>query len=400
MRYSSVVDRLDGPGAAAWAIHSAAVEAHRNGADVIFASVGDPDHATPSSITARAIEALELGDTHYTDVPGRPALRGAIAGHLSGQGLDCKAENVVVLAGAQNGLFAASLCLFEAGDEIIVLEPAYVTYEATFALTGARLVRVGTDVDAGFRLDARAVAAAVTPRTRGILFANPNNPTGVVMLRSELEQIARIAIDHDLWVVVDEVYSSLVFERPHVSLAALPGMADRTATIGSLSKSHAMTGWRVGWVAGPQPLIRHVEHMALNMLYGLPGFIQEAALAAFENYDGIVAEMLAAYKIRRDIVTTGLSGIPGLRVLVPEAGMFVLLDVRAMPMPPNALAWALFRETGVSVLDATAFGEAAYGFLRMSFALGDDALREACRRIRGFCLALPLTERIAPDFVR
>ena len=385
MRFSSLVERINGPGAQAWDIHSAAVAAHAAGGDVIFASVGDPDMATPAPITARAVAALEAGDTHYSDVTGRPALRDAIARRLVADGgPPCGPDNVVVVAGAQNGLFAASLCLLEAGDELIVLEPAYVTYEATFALTGARLVRVGMNVESGFRPDARAIAAAVTPRTRAILFANPNNPTGVVMTAEELRAIADVAIEHDLWVIVDEVYASLTFERPHVSLAALPGMAARTVTVGSLSKSHAMTGWRIGWVVGPRALIEHLDRLALNMLYGIPGFVQEAALTAFGDYGAVTQAMRALYRGRRDRVVAGLADVPGLAVLVPEAGMFVLLDTRGVAQTPIDLAWAIFRETGVSLLDASAFGAVAHGFLRMSFALGDAALDEACRRLRGF----------------
>ena len=182
---------------------------------MIFASIGDPDFGTPEPIVARAMTALEAGDTHYTDVPGRPALRAAIAAHVEARlGFPCATENVVVVAGAQNGLFAVSLCLFEPGDEIILLEPAYVTYEATFGISGATLVRVGMSGETGFRLNAQSLEAAVTSRTRGIVLANPSNPTGVVMTRAELEALARIAVAHDLWVVVDEVYASLTFERP------------------------------------------------------------------------------------------------------------------------------------------------------------------------------------------
>ncbi len=385
MRYSSLVHRLDGPGAQAWAIHDAAVKARREGRDVVFASVGDPDFDTPAPVTARAVEALRAGDTHYTDIAGRPALREAIARRLAAEnGAPMDPGNVVAVAGAQNGLFAASLCLLEAGDEVIVAEPAYVTYEATFALTGAVLVRVGLSAEDGFRLDADALARAVTPRTRAILFSNPNNPTGAVASADELKAVAALARARDLWVIVDEVYRSLTFERPHVSLAALPGMADRVVTIGSLSKSHAMTGWRIGWVTGPEDLVRHVEHLVLNMVYGLPGFIQEAAVAAFEHYDAVTGAMRAEYRRRRDLVVAELRQAPSLRVLSPEAGMFVLLDTRALDGAPIDLAWAIFDEVGVSLLDASAFGAAAHGFLRMSFGLGEADLREACRRLRGF----------------
>ncbi len=385
MRYSSLVQRLDGPGAQAWAIHDAAVAAKRAGRDVIFASVGDPDLDTPGPVVARAVEALGAGDTHYTEIVGRLPLRAAIAARLAAErGSPVGADEVVAVAGAQNALFAASLCLLEAGDEVVVLEPAYVTYEATFALTGAALVRVGAEADTGFRPDAGALARAVTPRTRAILFSNPNNPTGVVASAAELEGIAAVARAHDLWVIVDEVYSSLTFERPHVSLAGLPGMAERTVTVGSLSKSHAMTGWRIGWIAGPEPLARHVAHLATNMLYGLPGFVQEAAVTAFADHAAVTGAMRAHYRARRDLVAAELGGVPGLRVLLPEAGMFVLLDARDTRRPPLDLAWAIFHETGVSLLDASAFGGAAHGFLRMSFGLNETDLREACRRLRSF----------------
>lgn len=385
MRFSTLVHRLDSPGGRAWDIHNAAQDAKAAGRDVIFASVGDPHFDTPEPVTARAVEALRAGDTHYSEIAGRQPLRAAIAARLAAEdGRAVAADNVIVVAGAQNGLFAAALCLLEPGCEVIVVEPAYVTYEATFGLTGATLVRVGTSADTGFRPDPAAIAAAVTPRTRAILLSNPNNPTGTVATAAELDGIAAIATAHDLWVIVDEVYRSLTFERPHLSLAARPGMAERTVAIGSLSKSHAMTGWRVGWVAGPAEFVRHVDRLALNMLYGLPGFIQEAAVAGLARYDAITAAMRESYRTHRDLVVAELGNVPRLRVLTPEAGMFVLLDARATGRPALDLGWDIFRATGVSLLDASAFGAAAHGFLRMSYGLPEDELREACRRLRGF----------------
>ena len=250
MRFSPLVDRIGGPSVAAWDIHAAAVEAFRRGEDVILLSVGDPDFATPEPVTEAAVAALRGGDTHYSDIPGRRHLRASIAAMLSATCGPLGADNVIVTAGAQNALFCASLCLLSAGDEAIVLEPMYLTYEAALSLTGARLVRVPMPAATGFRPDATAVEAAVTPRTRAIVLTTPNNPTGVVMTRAELEAIASVARRHDLVVIVDEVYALLVFEGEHVSIASLPGMAERTVTIGSLSKSHAMTGWRVAGSPG------------------------------------------------------------------------------------------------------------------------------------------------------
>ncbi|WP_423357071.1 aminotransferase class I/II-fold pyridoxal phosphate-dependent enzyme [Pseudomonas citronellolis] len=390
MRYSSLVDRMVGPGAAAWDIHYAAVAAQRAGEDAIVLSVGDPDFATPAFITDAAVASLQAGDTHYSDVAGRPELRQAIADLYRRRfDLQVGADSVIVLAGAQNALFAAALCLLEAGDEVIVFDPVYVTYEATLKATGAKLVAVPTPADNGFRLDAAALEAAITPRTKAIFFANPNNPTGVVMRPDELRAIAAVAERHDLWVVVDEVYEALTFEQPHQSFAALPGMAARTLSLGSLSKSHAMTGWRAGWIVAEPKLVGHIENLALNMLYGLPGFVQEAALAAVRRHDEVAAGMREVYRRRRDLVLRQLARSPRLKVLSPEAGMFVMVDVRGTGLTSLDFAWQLFRACGVSVLDAAAFGPQADGFVRLSFTLADETLAEACERILAFVESLP-----------
>ncbi|MDF3937098.1 aminotransferase class I/II-fold pyridoxal phosphate-dependent enzyme [Pseudomonas citronellolis] len=401
MRYSSLVDRMVGPGAAAWDIHYAAVAAQRAGEDVIVLSVGDPDFATPGFITDAAVASLQAGDTHYSDVAGRPELRQAIADLYRRRfDLAVGADNVIVLAGAQNALFAAALCLLEAGDEVIVFDPVYVTYEATLKATGARLVAVPTPADNGFRLDPAALEAAITPRTRAIFFANPNNPTGVVMRPDELRAIAAIAERHDLWVVVDEVYEALTFEQPHQSFAALPGMAARTLSLGSLSKSHAMTGWRAGWIVADLTLVTHIENLALNMLYGLPGFVQEAALVAVRRHDEVAAGMREVYRRRRDLVLQRLARSTRLKVLSPEAGMFVMVDVRGTGLSSLDFAWQLFRARGVSVLDAAAFGPQADGFVRLSFTLADETLAEACERLLAFAEALPEPARAGAGHAR
>ena len=384
MRFSSLVDRVHSPGVAAWDIHNAAMTAQARGENVIVLSIGDPDFPTPEPIVRRTIAALEAGDTHYTHVPGRPALRQAIADlHARRASRAVGADNVVVMAGAQNGLFGASMCLFEPGDEVIVLEPMYVTYEATFEAAGAKIVPVPL-TRAGFRLDPAVVRSAVTPRTKAIAFATPSNPTGMVLSRSDLAEIAEIAVRHDLWVLADEVYEALVFEGQHVSMAALPGMAERTVTVGSLSKSHAMTGWRLGWIIGPPALIAHLERLMMAMFYGLPGFIQDGGLEAIRRYDEITAEARTVYRRRRDLLAEQLGAAPGVAVLSPDAGMFVLMDVRETGLSSLDFAWQLYRATGVSVLDASAFGRCAEGHVRISFATNEAQLAEACSRITGF----------------
>ncbi|WP_144109185.1 pyridoxal phosphate-dependent aminotransferase [Paraburkholderia sp. BCC1886] len=385
MKYSNRVERLQGKRTSAWEIHRVAQQAYANGADVIVLSVGDPDFATPAPIVERAVEALRGGDTHYSAVSGREPLRAAIADeHRRMTGCAVDATNVILTAGAQNGVFAASLCLLEDGDEVIVPEPMYLTYEACVRAAGATLVSVPVDRARAFHLDCDALEQAVTPRTKAIFFATPCNPTGVVMPRADLERIAGIARKHDLWVLSDEVYADLTFEREHVSIAALPGMAERTVTLGSLSKSHAMAGWRVGWAIGPTVLIEHMGRLALAMLYGLPGFIQQAALVALQQKASIAAGMRDIYRRRRDVVFERLRDVPGLRCLLPEAGMFMMVDVSGTGLETVDFTWQLFRAKGVSLLDASAFGDTATGFVRLGFVVDEARLIDACKRITAF----------------
>ncbi|MEW9581428.1 pyridoxal phosphate-dependent aminotransferase [Paraburkholderia sp. DGU8] len=385
MKYSNRVERLQGRRTSAWEIHRVAQLAAAAGEDVIVLSVGDPDFATPAPIVERAIAALREGDTHYSAVSGREPLRAAIAAeHVRTTGCAASAANVILTAGAQNGVFAVSLCLLEAGDEVIVPEPMYLTYEACVRAAGATLVAVPVDPARAFHVDCDALEAALTPRTKAIFFATPCNPTGVVMPRADLERIARLACQHDLWVLSDEVYAGLTFEREHVSIASLPGMAERTVTLGSLSKSHAMGGWRVGWAVGPAELVEHMGRLALAMLYGLPGFIQQAALTAVQNTAAIAAEMREIYRRRRDVVFERLHRVPGLHCLLPEAGMFMMVDVSGTGLATVDFSWQLFRAQRVSVLDASAFGETANGFVRLGFVVEEARLIEACERIAAF----------------
>ncbi|ALE56893.1 aminotransferase class I/II-fold pyridoxal phosphate-dependent enzyme [Paraburkholderia sp. RL17-368-BIF-A] len=385
MKYSSRVEGLQGRRTSAWEIHRVAQQAAAKGEDVIVLSVGDPDFATPAPIVERAIDALRGGDTHYSAVSGRDPLRAAIASeHSRMSGVAVAPANVILTAGAQNGVFATSLCLLEAGDEVIVPEPMYLTYEACVRVAGATLVPVPVDPARAFHLDCDALERAVTSRTKAIFFATPCNPTGVVMPRADLERIARVACEHDLWVLSDEVYADLTFEREHVSIMSLPGMAERTVTLGSLSKSHAMAGWRVGWAIGPTQLIEHMGRLALAMLYGLPGFIQQAALTALQEKARIVDEMREIYRRRRDVVFEHLSRIPRLRCLLPEAGMFMMVDVSGTGLDTMDFTWRLFRAQGVSVLDASPFGETANGFVRLGFVVDEARLAEACKRIAAF----------------
>ena len=292
MKFSSLTERVKGSAADVWDSHYNAMQAKRAGEDVIVLSVGDPDFSTPAPIVEAAVSALRGGDTHYTGVIGNPDLRHCIAQqHQAACGQVVSENNVAVTSGAQNALFSTSLCISEKDDEIIVLQPMYVTYEATIQASGATLVPVVLDAECGFQLDASRLRAAITPKTRAIYYASPSNPTGITLKPDELQAIAEIAIEHDLWVVADEVYANIVFESEFHHIAGLPGMAERTVSIGSMSKSYAMTGWRTGWMIAPESLIENINKLSLCMLYGLPGFVQQASLYALKNSADAVIEM-------------------------------------------------------------------------------------------------------------
>lgn len=385
MHISSLVNRISGEGAEAWSIHTQASRAAERGEDVIVLSVGDPDFPTPAAIIDRAVKALEDGDTHYASVPGRDALRIAIAKDFEKTtGVATDIDNVFVFAGTQNALFSTSLILLEDGDEVIALEPMYVSYEACFRIGGATLVPVAQPADEGFRPNAELIEQAITPATRAIVITTPNNPTGVVMTRTELEVIAALAIKHDLWVISDEVYTDVIFDGQHISIASLPGMAERTVTVNSLSKSHAMTGWRVGWCIAPKLLAPHYDNLALCMLYGLPGFIQEAATIALTEQRHASRAMRDIYRQRRDLVCAELAKADQLPVLKPQAAMYVMVDVRAYSETSAQFCTDLYNATGVSVLDAGAFGKSAAGWIRLCFTLSEQQLTEGCRRIVEF----------------
>ena len=385
MRFASRVDGLGGPGSEAWAIHIDAVRRVERGDDVILLSVGDPDFATPPSITAVAAASLERGRTHYTEVVGQEALRAAIASwHERTTGQTVTAAQVVVLAGAQCALFAALQCVVDPGDEVVVFEPMYLTYAAAVAASGGVPVPVPLRAENGFHLDPADLEAALGPRTRAVLWNGPNNPTGAVGQAAEIAALARACRERDLWLVSDEVYAGLVFEGQHRSPAAAPGMAERTIVVSSLSKSHAMTGWRVGWLVGPQGLAAHAGQLALCMLYGSPPFIQDAATVALIDAPAEISLMREHYRRRRDVVCDGLASVPGLRCHRPEAGMFVMLDVRDTGLGADAFARGLLEVAGVSVLAGDAFGGAATGHVRVALTVDEERLREACDRIGHF----------------
>jgi arginine:pyruvate transaminase len=382
MRFSALVDRISGDGADAWVTHYEAAAARSRGEDVIVLSIGDPDLDSPPGVIDRAIERLRARDLRYTPASGRRPLLEAIArAHTARTGEAVSAENVVYLAGAQNALFVASMCVAGPGDEVITFDPMYATYPATIEVSGARMVRAATG--AGFRPDIGVLESLVTPRTRAILWTTPSNPSGVIINQAELHAMAEIARRHDLWLISDEVYAGLAPGGRVPSLAAT--LPERVVTISSLSKSHSLPGLRAGWLVGPRELAEHAEALAMCMLFGLPGFIQEAVIAALSVAAEAERRIREFCNTRRERMLAGLRGIPGIRPTVPEAGMFMLVDVSQTGLSAREFMRALYERQRVSVMDGAAFGKRTSGFVRICFATEEATIDSACARIRRFC---------------
>jgi arginine:pyruvate transaminase len=387
--YSELVERIGGESARTWEVHSRARKLEDQGHDIILLSVGDPDFDTPPAIVDAAVDSLRRGRTHYTSMVGIPALREAIVRrHKALTGHDADPDAVVVMSGAQCALFATMMCLVQAGDEVIVPEPAYVTYDGVIGASGATTVQVPLRGERGFHLDPADVAAAITPRTRAMLINFPHNPTGATITAEELDGVAALCRRHDLWLVSDEVYATLTYEGPHRSPVSLPGMAERTVVIDSLSKSHAMTGWRLGWAVAPGNLAHHLEHLALCMLYGCPPFVQDAAVVALGRDFAEIDAMRAAFRARRDHVAARINAMPRARCIVPEGSMFMMIDVRETGLGSVDFAMRLLEAGGVSLLPAEGFGPSAKGYLRMSLSAPVEVLDDACDRLERFLRGL------------
>jgi arginine:pyruvate transaminase len=389
MRFAPLVDRVTTRGAAAWRVHIEAARLREAGRDVVTLTIGDPDQPPPAPVVEATVDALRRHRTGYSATIGYPRVRDAIARRFACRtGQSCTADNVVVTPGAQGGLFCALQCLAGQNDEIIVPEPVYATYQGVVGATGARMLTVSLVPERGFHPDLGTIAAAVTPRTRVVWINSPHNPTGAVFTADEIAGIAEICRLHDLWLVSDEVYDDLAFARPHLSPWALPGMAERTVVVSSLSKSHAMPGFRFGWLIGPPELSRHLFDLLLAMTYGSPAFIQDGVLPALEAELPEAASLREDYRRRAALLTAILAEAPRCRPIPPEGGMFVLLDIRGTGLSAEEFALSLLAQQHVAVLPCDAFGPSAVGHLRISLTAPDPSLAEAGHRIVAFARSL------------
>lgn len=385
MRFASRTRRLEGDGADAWIVHDRAVQRLREGEDILLLSIGDPDFETPEPIRRAAVEALAAGRTHYAPSGGEPALRAAIAARAAlASGVAVVPEQVLVYPGAQAALFALAQCLFDPGDEVIVPEPTYVTYAGLLGAAGAVMRQVPLRPERDFHLDPADIADAIGPHTRGIMLNFPHNPTGAVLTRAVGLEVAALCRRHDLTLISDEVYADLTFGPAHSSPAALPGMAERTAVVSSLSKSHSMTGWRCGWSITPLPLAQHLERLARCMYFGVAQFVQDAGATALGGAGREVERLRDAYRERARVVVERLNGVGGIACRMPEAGMYVFADVRGTGMDGKRFAAELLDAAGVAVTPGEGFGPSGAGHVRITLGTGVERLTKACDRIVRF----------------
>lgn len=383
MRYADLTQRIAGESVGTWTTHYEAMHRMDAGEDIFLLSIGqESDMLSPPGVVAAGISSIESGRHHYTAVEGDRALREVIAQrHAEQNNKDIDPDCVTVFSGAQNALFATAQVLLQAGDEVILIEPYYTTYPATVTASGATLVPVVLTPEESFQLDAQRVIEAITPRTRVIVINSPNNPTGAIYTREPLQALVDVCRERNIWLVSDEVYMDVVEDPTLCRPFALDGAENVVISISSVSKTHRMTGWRVGWAIGPKEISRHYYNLNMCMIYGLPGFTQEAALHALRYEHEVTSQITRRLAKQRAVVIEELESIPGTELYRGGGGMFVMMNIGSLGVDAMDFAAGLLDAEGVSVQPCNGFGENCGNLIRISAVLKEDSLREACKRI-------------------
>jgi aspartate aminotransferase len=354
------------------------------GVDVIDLGGGDPDFITPEHIRDAAAAAMNAGDTHYVASVGIPGLRQAIADKLRvDNGIEVDPNGgVIVTPGGKQALFEATLAFVEPGVDVLIPEPAWVSYGPMVELAGGTPVPVPLDPDDNWRITTEKLEGAVTPTTRILLINSPNNPTGRVLDDDELKTVSDFARAHDLLIFADEMYEKILYDgHRHTSIATLPDMAERTLTFNGFSKAYAMTGWRLGYVAGPRPYLEQIEKVHSHSVTCATSFVQRAGIVALTGSQTFIAEMVAAWDRRRRNLAAGLNAIDGIHCPLVEGAFYAFVDMRDTGMTSIAAADLLLKEANVAVTPGVAFGGAGEWHVRLSFATSDELLEAAVDRI-------------------
>ncbi len=372
-----------------WSLYYRADALRTAGEPVIMLTVGDHDIPTDERILEAMRASIAAGNLGYAPVMGSDALRDAIAARVTARRrAGAGRENVVVTAGGQAALYAAFTAVLDPGQSAVVLDPYYATFAQTVRAAGGRPIVVEVPPDQGFQPDIAAIERALAPDTRAILINTPNNPTGAVYEPARLEAMAALCRRRDLWLISDELYESQVHAGAHLSPRDLEGMAERTLVVGSLSKSHAMTGSRIGWIVGPPEAVARIGELATTTTYGLPGYIQDAGLYAVAQGDAIERAIAERYRRRAEAALEAVANAPGIRALPPQGGMYLMLDVRATGLSGADFARGLLEAERIAVMPGASFGRAAAGHVRVALTVPEAALRDALARLAAFARSL------------
>jgi arginine:pyruvate transaminase len=383
MKFAKIIDRLQGLGADKWAVHLEGKERAASGQDVIFLSIGEPDAAPPQAILDVAASQMNKARMRYSSGQGEQNVLDALSRHYTKQtGRVIGADQFLFLPGTQTALSVAFLSIIEAGDEVMMFDPYYATYEGLVRLPGGVPVPVPLDPDRGFHPDLKLFEAAITPRTKAILLNSPSNPTGAVFNADEIKTIGEIAAKHDLWIVSDEVYATLVhgnhvFTSPFFDAALEP----RVIVCSSVSKSHALPGFRCGWIAASAEFCAKAVPVAESLLFGSPQFLQDAVAFALDTHFVELDQMQRDYQLRAIALLEGLAACKLVSARMPEGGMFVMVDIRKTGKSGEEFARALLRQHNVVTMPGESFGACGAGHLRVALTVDEVVMKEAAHRI-------------------
>jgi aspartate/methionine/tyrosine aminotransferase len=390
IRFAERMSRLGTEGA--FEVLAKARRLEAQGKRIVHLEIGEPDFTTPDNIVEAGISAMQQGYTHYTPASGILEARQAVAGFVS-RTLNTEVDptEVVLVPGSKNVLLFTLLACIEPGDEVILPDPGYPAYASQVNFIGAVPKTVTLREESGFRMDLDELASLVTPKTRMLIVNTPQNPTGGVLTTEDVQFVCDLAHKHDLLVVSDEIYSQLVYGFHHVSPLSYPGMRDRTVLMDGLSKSYAMTGWRLGYAVAPKALAAKLDTLMINSSSCAAAFTQMAAIEALTapESEHAVARMVKVFEHRRNLVVDGINAIPGMRCARPQGSFYVFPNIEGTGYKEQELADRLLAEAGVAVLPGTAFGNAGKGFIRLAYTQSEDELKLGLDRIKEFIAANP-----------
>ena len=383
MKYASVTDRLATLGGDKWEIYALARQMNADGADIVELTIGEPDIPTPDFLLKQAAESLQQGRTLYSEGRGEQNLRDALAKRYTNRmQRPITANQVLCFPGTQTSLYAVMRGLAEAGDEILLGDPLYATYEGVIAASGATFVPVPLRPENDFRINAADLASRITDKTRVIMLNTPHNPTGAVLRADDIQAIGELAVKHDLWILSDEVYDEMVFSTStFVSPLQFEALAERVVVVSSISKSHAAPGFRSGWCVGPETFCEKLLPLSETMLFGNQPFIADMTALAVSAPSEAAAGMMTRFERRARLLETRLHAESELKVQLPEAGMFALVDVSATGMTGYDYATHLLHHGGVAVMPGSSFGASLTHWVRIALTTDDEPFDTACTRM-------------------